>query len=74
MRSSLSPKSAIGLSPKASLFDFAAAWNSFARIAPQALTTADVALAVVFDPPAMGPAGSALSPSSTVTMSTGTPS
>ena len=40
--------------------------RSLSRIASQAFTTTDVVLAVVLEPPATGPAGRALSPSSTV--------
>ena len=43
-------------------------------MALQALTTAEVALAVVLEPPATGPAEGSLSPSSTVTLSSGSPS
>jgi len=46
---------------------------SLALMASHALMTVEHTVAVVFDPPAGGAGGNALSPSSTVTFDSGTP-
>ena len=66
---SLKAKSETGLPASGLSAAAEAAWKSLSRMASHALTTAEVVLAVVFEPPATGPAGSALSPSSTATSS-----